>query len=285
LVIDDGSIDGTKGLVEKYMDKDPRIQYFYKENSGQGSARNMGIRLAKGNYVLCLDSDDILLAKMLDCFVAVMDEKDYDIITCKKWMISLSDHAIRNVDGPNTSCILLKKSLFSEFSYYDENDILEDLELDYHWYVLLAQQGKCLNRKNLDVPFVLYMQHSGQISDHGDIARLMRRMRALIQKYKTNGSIPRSWMARNYWELGNFEMFLGNFTLARRHFRISWLLHPSLTAGLLFLISFLGVLNYKRFIYFIKLVRENILFRRNVNRYKIQYPDFYGEVMRDIEGR
>lgn len=56
LIIDDGSTDGSELIVKSF--KDSRLKYFRQENSGVSSARNAGIRLAKGNYVAFLDADD-----------------------------------------------------------------------------------------------------------------------------------------------------------------------------------------------------------------------------------
>lgn len=56
IIVDDGSTDHTKDLVESY--KDNRIIYIYKENGGQNSALNKGIECAKGEYIAFCDSDD-----------------------------------------------------------------------------------------------------------------------------------------------------------------------------------------------------------------------------------
>ncbi|MEI8371258.1 MAG: glycosyltransferase [Planctomycetota bacterium] len=58
LVIDDGSKDGTRELIRQRYGTDPRVRYFFKENGGVSSARNLGIRECRGEFVAFLDSDD-----------------------------------------------------------------------------------------------------------------------------------------------------------------------------------------------------------------------------------
>jgi glycosyltransferase involved in cell wall biosynthesis len=57
IIVDDGSTDNTKDVIKKYL-KDKRIRYFYKQNKGVSSARNLGIKKANGEYIAFLDSDD-----------------------------------------------------------------------------------------------------------------------------------------------------------------------------------------------------------------------------------
>lgn len=60
LLVDDGSTDGTEKLVDRMKEKDGRIRIFHKENGGSSSARNLGIREARGEYLGFVDSDDFV---------------------------------------------------------------------------------------------------------------------------------------------------------------------------------------------------------------------------------
>ncbi|NKI32556.1 glycosyltransferase [Croceivirga thetidis] len=59
VIIEDGSDKDSQAVVERYADR-LQIAYYFKENSGPGDSRNFGMRNAKGNYFLVLDSDCIL---------------------------------------------------------------------------------------------------------------------------------------------------------------------------------------------------------------------------------
>ena len=60
IIIDDGSNDGSNDVCKKYEEKDKRIKMVRQKNGGLSSARNKGIDIAQGQYLLFLDSDDYL---------------------------------------------------------------------------------------------------------------------------------------------------------------------------------------------------------------------------------
>jgi len=79
LIIDDGSVDGTRDLVNTY--KDPRISYYYQENKGQSSAINLGLQHARGEYISFLDSDNIWKLDKVERQVLLLnDNPDYQIV-------------------------------------------------------------------------------------------------------------------------------------------------------------------------------------------------------------
>lgn len=81
IIIDDGSTDDTKNITKKYL-SDSRIKYFYKENGGVGSARNLGIENANGEIIMFLDSDDEFVSGALTLiFSAISKYKDAKIFS------------------------------------------------------------------------------------------------------------------------------------------------------------------------------------------------------------
>ena len=75
LIVEDGSQESSEEVVKKYK-KQLNISYFYKSNSGPGDSRNFGMRKAKGNYFIILDSDVILPSKYLSTINTYL-EKHY----------------------------------------------------------------------------------------------------------------------------------------------------------------------------------------------------------------
>lgn len=72
LLVDDGSTDGTGDLCDQLAGKDNRIRVFHKENGGSSSARNYGIRQAKGEYLGFVDSDDFVEPDMYERLLEVL---------------------------------------------------------------------------------------------------------------------------------------------------------------------------------------------------------------------
>ena len=58
IVVNDGSPDDSQKIIDEFVKNDPRFKGYKKENGGLSDARNYGVGLAKGEYILFLDSDD-----------------------------------------------------------------------------------------------------------------------------------------------------------------------------------------------------------------------------------
>jgi glycosyltransferase involved in cell wall biosynthesis len=69
IIIDDGSTDNTAAIAESYVQKFPNIiTYIYQQNCGAAAARNRGVQVVDGDYLLFLDADDRLLPGALQQF-------------------------------------------------------------------------------------------------------------------------------------------------------------------------------------------------------------------------
>ncbi|ETZ22616.1 glycosyltransferase family 2 protein [Pedobacter sp. V48] len=76
IVVDDGSTDQTKELIAKY----PEIEYYWKENGGQASARNFGLSKAQGTILASLDSDDIWHPDFLESCLKKLESEQLDFV-------------------------------------------------------------------------------------------------------------------------------------------------------------------------------------------------------------
>lgn len=85
IIIDDKSTDSSLEIASSYQKNDNRIRLITKStNKGVSSARNSGLKIARGEYILFLDSDDVLPDKTLSVYNKLIDESHADIIQGKR---------------------------------------------------------------------------------------------------------------------------------------------------------------------------------------------------------
>ena len=82
ICVNDGSIDNTLNILKEYEKNDERIQIINQDNMGAGIARNVGMKKAKGDYLIFLDSDDIFEQKMLEELFITIITNNVDIVIC-----------------------------------------------------------------------------------------------------------------------------------------------------------------------------------------------------------
>lgn len=87
VVVDDGSMDGSRDVIQKYQGK---VKAVFKENGGQGSAFNLGFQKSHGDIVCLLDADDIWLPDKVKTIVDAFSEGDN---------VSVVYHRVQNVDA------------------------------------------------------------------------------------------------------------------------------------------------------------------------------------------
>ena len=79
ILVNDGSPDNSKEICEKYAKLDERIKLINKENGGLSDARNEGIKVAKGEYIGFVDSDDYIDEDMFEVLYNLITENNVDI--------------------------------------------------------------------------------------------------------------------------------------------------------------------------------------------------------------
>ena len=80
IMIDDGSNDKSGKICDKYMEKDNRYRVIHKKNEGVSKARNYGLDMAKGKYVMFIDSDDSILPDMFEKYINEIKISNVDVV-------------------------------------------------------------------------------------------------------------------------------------------------------------------------------------------------------------
>lgn len=82
IMVDDGSTDKSAEICKYFSNEDSRFKYFFKENGGSSSARNLGLRNAQGDYIAFIDSDDFIDLDYLNILINATESREYSIVQC-----------------------------------------------------------------------------------------------------------------------------------------------------------------------------------------------------------
>ena len=82
ILVNDGSTDGSREICESYCEKDIRFRLINQENQGQSVARNRGFKESIGQYIMFVDSDDVVNTDVLEVLLPYM-KTDVDIVECE----------------------------------------------------------------------------------------------------------------------------------------------------------------------------------------------------------
>lgn len=107
LIIDDGSSDNSVSIVRKFELDYSNIHVHSQENAGVGSARNMGIDLAKGKYIYFIDPDDYLASNVLKPILDHIDDHDLQVLTFSS--IGTTDTTLYNSSSNNNQKFTIDK--------------------------------------------------------------------------------------------------------------------------------------------------------------------------------
>lgn len=143
ILVDDGSPDNCGRICDEYAKKDGRIRVIHKENGGLVSARKAGIKIAAGEYVVNLDSDDKFAPEMLEKADEIIREYEADLIS---FSIEFFDEKSSDIVFESAACGLYKKSDIEE-KIYPKMLLSENME--HMFYFLCA---KVIKRSVLTEP-------------------------------------------------------------------------------------------------------------------------------------
>lgn len=128
IIVNDGSIDGSQIIIDKYKSKYPdMIKSFYIKNGGAAKARNYGLNYVTGEYIGFVDSDDYISEEMFEKLYNKAKEKEADIVCCNYYRVIDEEKFNKKSFGNNK---ILKEDLFDKNIY--EANLLFD-EVPYLW--------------------------------------------------------------------------------------------------------------------------------------------------------
>lgn len=136
IIIDDGSTDNTKEVVENYISNNQLKNWYYyqKVNGERGAARNYGVKKASGKWITFLDSDDLFYPNhLLVVSNFISKHKDVNVFHSAYEFRNQLNGSVRKVTYPkngNLNVAILKGNIFSCFGMFLKSTIFNELQFE-----------------------------------------------------------------------------------------------------------------------------------------------------------
>ena len=198
IVVDDGSSDGSKNVLESYRDS---LQAHFQCHQGAEAARNNAAAAAKGEYLVFLDHDDLLLPYALATYQSIIAKFEVPLIIgnmlyfenqfdlkneiaqpCESEVFIFDDYLSKSVTvAISFSIIVIRKDLFERVGGLKGGD-------DYSFMLSIGTFGPCAIIKS--PKSVAHRMHAGNW--HKNLAQMIEILRLIIQK-ESRGEYPGGW--------------------------------------------------------------------------------------------
>lgn len=111
IIWNDGSTDRTEEIIKRF--NDPRIRYYYHENTGLGQALRLACEKATGEYIARMDADDISLPERFEKEVAFLDSHPGSVLVSSAVNYMDDDGIVHNTSFPYTKMTAIRKKMLS----------------------------------------------------------------------------------------------------------------------------------------------------------------------------
>lgn len=257
IIINDGSTDKTEEIVKNAMKKDKRIKLISnKENRGRAVARNQGLKIANGEYIAVIDSDDIALPQRLEKQVKFLDEnQDVGLVGTWFYVIDEDGKIIGKEKNPVSDEMIREKILkampFCHSSLMWRKECIEkvggyrkefSLSQDYDLVLRISEKYKvanipeflCMRRYHPDAITVIKKREQEKFGKLAQILAEERRLYGkdsleipekrekilkLIESFGDSEKNPRKQLSQIYKGYGLGKLILGEKESARYSFK------------------------------------------------------------------
>lgn len=182
ILVNDGSTDQSDRIAKSFLD-DQRILYIHQNNKGVSAARNLGAKRAKADWLIFLDSDDVLrpntFTKMNSCIDGYSDYDYFHFGIC-----SISQKGVKEripsksvYVGKLAGSVLVNKLVFEQIGGYDENlRFSENTELFHRIHLLPV--------KFLQVPHISIEYYTSKIGGSKNTQNILHGLLYILEKHK-----------------------------------------------------------------------------------------------------
>ena len=213
IIIDDGSTDDTRKIIEEYKKEkglEDKIKYIYQENKDQLNAILNGLQYVNGDYIFTLHSDDLLPDKdfFSKCVEFMNKNQEYDAITGDLFIIDENDNVtncwkaneyVKDEITPVKLILTKGANIYGDVFFHRKKTYVNQVKENYlNWntpmWLDLNDKVEMLNIKKVDFPMLKYRIHSQNYANNE------------IGKFNLlNGELRTLTRVMKFYEVDNFE--------------------------------------------------------------------------------
>lgn len=199
ILVDDGSPDNCPKICDEYAKQDSRIKVIHKENGGLSDARNAGMKIATGDYISFIDSDDYISGDFIETLYTTMKTENSDIVECD--IVRFEDGTTPVIEKENSDInsfstekglsLLIAENKFHQHVWnklYKSEIALKipfakgKLNEDEFWTYQIFGQAEIVTKINK--PMYFYLQRSGSIMGEGFNLRRLDALEAKAERQR-----------------------------------------------------------------------------------------------------
>ena len=142
ILVDDGSTDGSSALCDDYANRYDHVRVIHQENQGSFAARRAGFKVSRGKYIICLDSDDMLVKDTISSLAETFQSSDADVVFYNISIMRTSETKPYYMDvfTKGNGCQLTKEQVLLAF-------------FNYEIPVVTSTAGKAFKRECLNIEY------------------------------------------------------------------------------------------------------------------------------------
>lgn len=223
IIVDDGSTDNTKDIVQEYINKESRIKYIFQENSERSAARNNGINYTNGDWICFLDSDDLYHHQHLEEFKNLIIENNFqdglyfsgisnNIFNEEEQKYNLEfqnnlEFVLLNTFGTPQACVT--KNIFRKHRFNENITNGEDREL----WVRILEENKLFYHKRRTI---ISINHSERSVNLGSEFESLETLKFIIKQniQKLSKKVIKTIISNAYFGIAKKYIFKKQFLKA-----------------------------------------------------------------------
>lgn len=231
IVVNDGSVDNSVGIINTLACGDSRIKVLHSANNGAGIARNIGFGICAGKYITYLDSDDFLPENYIENLLSEAIKYEADIIRCSNFRFTFvaagfnslpfysaspGDPFILADMGYGPCGMLIKRELLEKDVSFPPLSSVEDL---FFSALLYSLAGKMVFIK--EAMYGYRLPHGNSVSNRKDLqANAAKALLLLYERKETNRYLLYIFMLKNLMSCVREMDCIFNFAAGfKRHFQ------------------------------------------------------------------